>query len=160
MSATRIWLAVNHDAVHRNGGWAFVRSAAGAEPLSWAGGDRRTTHARTVLAGFLAALKDLPAGATLPSATLAVVAPRADALVLHTLLKPPIDPPEDDLDLRAVLTKALDGRTWTLAVGDPAGPTPAAFVAAWAETASTKAKMGGAFTIAIPKTNLAKVKGL
>mgnify|MGYP000588356463 CR=1 FL=1 len=31
---------------------------------------------------------------------------------------------------------------------------------AWADTASEKAKMGGAFSVAIPKTNLAKVKGL
>ena len=37
---------------------------------------------------------------------------------------------------------------------------PATFVAAWADMASEKAKTGGAFTAAIPKTNLAKVKGL
>lgn len=149
----RLWIAASHDAAHRNGGWAFVR--VGAETVSRAGGDRRTTRARTILSGFLAALKDLPAGAAL-----AVVAPRADALILHSLLKPPADPPAEDQDLRAVLTKALDGKGWTLAVGDPAGPTPAAFTAAWADTASEKAKMGGAFQIAIPKTNLAKVKGL
>ncbi|TAJ72338.1 MAG: hypothetical protein EPO51_09535 [Phenylobacterium sp.] len=149
----RLWIAASHDAAHRNGGWAFVR--VGAETVSRAGGDRRTTRARTILSGFLAALKDLPAGAAL-----AVVAPRADALILHSLLKPPADPPAEDQDLRAVLTKALDGKGWTLAVGDPAGPTPAAFTAAWADTASEKGKMGGAFQIAIPKTNLAKVKGL
>jgi hypothetical protein len=153
VSTVRLWIAASHDAAHRNGGWAFVR--AGDEAVSRAGGDRRTTRARTVLTGFLAALKDLPAGAAL-----AVVAPRADALILHTLLKPPADPPAEDQDLRAVLTKALEGKAWTLAVGDPAGPTPCAFAAAWAETASEKAKMSGAFQIAIPKTNLAKVKGL
>lgn len=153
MTAVRLWIATSHDAAHRNGGWAFVRT--GGETVSRAGGDRRTTRARTILSGFLAALKDLPAGAAL-----AVVAPRPDALILHTLLKPPADPPAEDLDLRAVLGKALEGKAWTLAVGDPAGPTPAAFAAAWAETASEKAKMGGAFQIAIPKTNLAKVKGL
>lgn len=153
MTAVRLWIAASHDPAHRNGGWAFVR--AGSETVSRAGGDRRTTRARTILAGFLAALKDLPAGASLE-----VVAPRADALVLHTLLKPPAEPPPEDQDLRAVLTKALEGKAWTLAVGDPAGPTPAAFAAAWADTASEKAKMGGAFQIAIPKTNLAKVKGL
>ena len=120
-----------------------------------AGGDRRTTRPRMALAGFLSALKDVPAGAPL-----AVVAPRPDALVLHTLLKPPADPPTDDLDLRAELARALAGRVWTLAVGDPAGPTPMAFAAAWADLASDKAKAGGAFANAIPKTNLAKVKGL
>jgi hypothetical protein len=149
----RLWIAASHDAAHRNGGWAFVRK--GADIVARAGGDRRTTRARTILSAFVAALKDLPAGAAL-----AVVAPRADALILHTLLKPPAEPPTDDLDLRAVLTKALEGKAWTLAVGDPAGPTPAGFATAWADTASEKAKMGGAFQIAIPKTNLTKVKGL
>ena len=150
---TRFWIAASHDAVHRNGGWAFVR--AGDEPVGRAGGDRRTTRARMALGGFLAALKDLPAGAPL-----AVVAPRPDALVLHTLLKPPTDPPTDDVDLRAVLAKALAGRAWTLAIGDPAGPTPASFAAAWADMASEKAKAAGAFEHAIPKPNLAKAKGL
>ena len=154
MTATRLWIAASHDAAHRNGGWAFVRAGLG-DPVGWAGGDRRTTRARTILSGFVAALKDLPA-----DASLTVVAPRADAVILHTLLKPPADPPEEDVDLRAVLGKALAGKSWTLAVGDPAGPTPAAFVAAWSETASDKAKMGGAFTVAIPKTNVAKAKGL
>ena len=107
------------------------------------------------LAGFLSALKDVP-----PGAPLAVVAPRADALVLHTLLKPPADPPTDDTDLRAQLAKSLEGHAWTLAVGDPAGPTPTSFAAAWADMASEKAKAGGAFENAIPKTNLAKAKGL
>lgn len=153
-TAVRLWIAASHDAAHRHGGWAFVRAGLG-EPTGWAGGDRRTTHARTILTGFLAALKDLPA-----DATLAVVAPRPDALVLHTLLKPPAKPPQDDLDLRAILTKGLEGRAWTLAVGDPAGPTPASFAAAWAETASGKAKTGGAFQVAIPKSNLAKARGL
>src|SRR5262245_54282926 len=94
---TRIWIAAHHDAGLQHGGWAFVRADA-AGPIGWAGGDRRTTRARMALTGFAAALKDAPAGAPL-----AVVAPRADALVLHTMLKPPADPPEDDLDLRATL---------------------------------------------------------
>jgi hypothetical protein len=149
----RLWIAASHDAAHRNGGWAFVRK--GADIVARAGGDRRTTRARTILSAFVAALKDLPAGAAL-----AVVAPRADALILHTLLKPPAEPPTDDQDLRTVLAKALEGKAWTLAVGDPTGSTPVGFTIAWADTASEKAKMGGAFQIAIPKTNLAKVKGL
>jgi len=153
LTPVRIWIAASHDAAHRNGGWAFVR--AEAEVGGMAGGERRTTRARMALAGLAAALKDLP-----PGAPLAVVAPRPDALVLHQLAKPPADPPADDLDLRGDLARALTGRTWTLAVGDPAGATPIAFAAAWAERASDKAKMGGAFAIAIPKTNLAKVQGL
>jgi hypothetical protein len=150
----RLWVAATCDAAHRNGGWAFVRAEA-AGPVGRAGGERRTTPARMALAGFAVALKDVPAGEAL-----AVVAPRADALVLHTLLKPPPDPPAEDLDLRNAMTQALAGRAWTLAVGDPAGTTPTAFVAAWAETAANKAKAEGAFAVAIPKVNLAKVKGL
>ena len=149
----RIWIAASHDAAHLNGGWAFVR--AGAEVYGAAGGDRRTTRARTALNGFVAALKDVPAGASL-----AVVAPRADAMVLHQLLKPPKDPPTEDLDLRATLARTLAARTWTLAVGDPDALTPVTFAVAWADMASEKAKMGGAFVAAIPKTNLAKAKGL
>jgi hypothetical protein len=149
----RIWVAASHDAAHRNGGWAFVR--AGADTAGRAGGERRTTRARMALAGFLAAIRDLP-----PDPALAVVAPRPDALVLHTLLKPPADPPGEDLDLRAALAAALTGRTWTLAIGDPTGPTPAQFAAAWADTASQRAKAAGAFEHAIPRPNLAKLKGL
>lgn len=120
-----------------------------------AGGDRRTTRARTALVAFAAALKDVPAGEALT-----VVAPRTDALILHGLLKPPKDPPTEDLDLRADLAKTLSGRTWTLALGDPEAPTPFKFVVAWANMAGEKAKMGGAFSAAIPKANLAKAKGL
>jgi hypothetical protein len=149
----RIWIAAAHDAAHLNGGWAFVR--AGAEVSGVAGGERRTTRARTALSGFAAALKELPAGEALT-----VVAPRADAMVLHTLLKPPKDAPTTDLDLRAMLAQALTGRTWSLAVGDPDAPTPFNFAVAWADMASEKAKTSGAFTAAIPKTNLAKVKGI
>ena len=153
MSKVRIWIAASYDAAHLNGGWAFVR--AGSEVYGGAGGDRRTTRARTALSGFVAALKGVP-----PGDPLSVVAPRPDAMVLHQLLKPPTEPPTTDLDLRAALTSALSGRTWTLAVGDPDALTPFNFAVAWADMASEKAKMGGAFTAAIPKTNLAKAKGL
>jgi len=153
LSQIRIWIAASHDAAHLNGGWAFVR--AGAEVYGAAGGDRRTTRVRTALSGFAASLKDVPTGASL-----SVVAPRPDAMVLHQLLKPPAEPPTGDVDLRAVLQAVLKGRTWTLAVGDPDALTPFNFAAAWADMASEKAKMGGAFTAAIPRTNLAKAKGL
>jgi hypothetical protein len=152
-SPLKLWIATHHDAAHRNGGWAFVR--AGGEPVGRAGGDRRTTRDRMALAGFAAALEGVP-----PGVDLAVVAPRSDALVLHTLLKPPSDPPAEDIGLRAALAAALAGRAWTLSVADAAGATPGAFVAAWAETAARKAKMEGAFAVAIPRVNLAKLKGL
>ena len=154
MTALRIWIAAAHDPAHRNGGWSYVRADIGG-PTGWAGGDRRTRRARMALAGFLAAVRDVAAGTPL-----AVVAPEPDARVLYSLLKPPAQPPEDDVDLRASLATALAGRAWTLAVGDPNGATPAAFAAAWAALASDKAKMSGAFTSAIPRANLAKAKGL
>ncbi len=153
MATVRLWIAACHDTAHRNGGWSFVR--AGGETLGAAGGDRRTTRARMVLTGFLGALKDLPA-----DAALAVAAPRPDALVLHSLLKATAASPTEDLDLRRLLGAGLEGRTWTLAVGDPKGDTPLAFAAAWAELSSEKAKAGGSFTAAIPKNNLARIKGL
>ena len=149
----RIWIAASHDAVHRNGGWAFV--CVGAEVVGMAGGERRTTRARATLTGFVAALKGTAAGETL-----AVVASRPDALVLHTLLKSPEEPPTEDLDLRADLAKALDGRTWTLSIGDRDASTPFSFAVAWADMASEKAKMGGTFSAAIPKSNLAKARGI
>lgn len=153
MSPIRLWLAASHDPAHRNGGWAYVRSDG--EVAGAAGGARRTTRAHVALAGFSAALQDLP-----PGRALAVVTLRPDALVLQQLLTPPADAPADDLDLRAKLAKALSGRTWTLTAGDPAAATPLAFAAAWADLGSDKAKMGGAFIAAIPRTNLAKLKGL
>jgi hypothetical protein len=154
MTAPRLWIAAAHDPAHRNGGWAFVQ-ADGAGVAGWAGGDRRTTRARMALAALAAALKDLP-----PGVGPAVVAPRPDALVLHTLVKPPPEPPTEDLDLRAALAKALAGRPWTLAIADPKAATPLAFAAAWADLAAEKAKAGGAFVNAIPKSNLAKIAGL
>jgi hypothetical protein len=107
------------------------------------------------LTALVRALKDAPT-----AAELTVIAPRADALTLHTLLKPPPEPIADDADLRSALAAAFAGRTWKLAAGDTATPTPLQFAAAWAETASEKAKMAGGFSSAIPKTNLAKAKGL
>jgi hypothetical protein len=149
----RLWIAASHDAGLGVGGWAFVRD--GAEPAGWAGGERRTTRPRMALAGFAAALKGVPAGEPLT-----VVAPEPDARVLHALLKPPATPMDDNADLRAALATVLAGRDWKLAVGDPKGPSPVAFAAAWAETAREKARSGGPFAAAIPKANLAKAKGL
>jgi len=150
----RLWIAAAHDPAHKNGGWAFVQ-ADGAGVTGWAGGDRRTTRARMALAGLAAVLKDLP-----PGVGPAVMAPRPDALVLHTLVKPPAGPPAEDLDLREALLKALAGRPWTLAIADPKAAAPLAFAVAWADLAAEKAKMRGAFANAIPKTNLTKIAGL
>jgi hypothetical protein len=149
----KIWIAATHDPAHKNGGWALVR--ADGEVTGWAGGERMTTRPRMALAALAAALKDVA-----PGVGPTVLAPRADALVLHTLVKPPPEPITEDLDLRAALAAALGGRPWVLAIADPKVVAPLIFAAAWADRAADKAKTLGPFTAAIPKVNLAKLTGL
>ncbi|WP_293683083.1 ribonuclease H [uncultured Phenylobacterium sp.] len=146
----KIWIAATQDPAHKNGGWALVR--ANGEVTGAAGGERQTTRARMALAALAAAIKDLP-----PGIGPAVVAPRPDALVLHTLVKPPPEPVTEDLDLRAALAAALAGRPWILAIADPKVVAPLTFAAAWADRAADKAKTLGPFTAAIPKVNLGKL---
>ena len=146
----KIWIAAVDDAAHKNGGWAVVR--ADGEVSGWAGGERRTTRSRMALAALAAALRDLP-----PGAGPTVVAPRPDALALHTLVKAPAEPVTEDLDLRAALATALIGRPWVLAIADPKVVQPLTFAAAWADRAAEKAKTLGPFTAAIPKVNLARL---
>ena len=149
----RLWIAATFDATWKNGGWAFVR-VDGGELGGWAGGDRRTSRALMALGALAEAVKDLP-----PGVAPAVVAARPDALVLHTLVKPPADPPPaEEGAIRAALSKALAGRPWTLAIGDPTALAPLGFAAAWADLAADKAKASGGFRNAIPKPNLAKVR--
>jgi ribonuclease HI len=128
--SVRIWLAATHHKAFLNGGWAYVRQD-GAELRGAAGGERRTTREAMAQAGLVAALKDLPKGA---------------AVVVHAA--------KADAD-------ALSGMAGIkLAVVKPEPRTPLAFADAWAELASDKAKMAGAFASAIPKANLTKVLGL
>jgi hypothetical protein len=126
----RIWIAATHHTAFLNGGWAWLRQD-GAELRGAAGGERRTSRETMAQAGLVAALKDLPKGATV---TVHAAKPDADALSGMAGIKLAIVPP------------------------DPR--TPLAFAAAWADLASDKAKMAGAFAASIPKANLAKVQGL
>lgn len=153
----RIWVAADHHAAFLCGGWAYVRETGGA--LSGgAGGERRTTAARTELAGLAAALAELPAGAAVivhtPSPRLAGAA----ALIAGTAAGD--EAPGEDLDLWARIIAAAKGRKVRLARTPTAARTPMAFCAAWAELARDKAKMKGDFTSPIPKPNLTKVMGL
>ncbi|WP_334164073.1 ribonuclease H [Phenylobacterium sp.] len=148
----RLWLAASHHKAFLNGGWAFVR-AVGAEVSGAAGGDRRTTPAKTALAGLLEALKDLPAGE-------AVLHVGADDAALLAPLFGGEPPAEADVAGYAPAVAALAARAVRLAkLADPAG-TPLAFARAWADLASDKAKSTGPFRATIPKTNLARVQGL
>jgi hypothetical protein len=131
----RIWLVATHHSAFLNGGWAFVWTD-GSERRGAAGGERRTTREKMAVAGLAAALRDLPKGAP---------------VVLHAA---PADGP--------VLAEAIAGadRPIRLVKLAPEPKTPLAFAAAWADLASDKAKMAGAFNAAIPKPNLAKILGL
>jgi hypothetical protein len=147
-----IYLAAAHHPAFRCGGWAVVRSIGG-QPTGAAGGARATSAQRMALSGLIWALRDLPAGA---DATLHTTNPD---LALTEVLAGTVNP-DEDLDLWAQVQAAAKGRRFTVTAATAAPDTPLAFAAAWADLAMDKAKMGGAFTAAIPKANLAKVVGL
>ena len=153
----RIWARSSHHAAFRCGGWAWVRDDA--EPVGQAGGERNTTAPRMALAALVAALKEAPKG------PLALdLADPAFARAVRRLVQGPAftaeEAPTEDLDLWAPLTKALAGRSVTLApiVAEAFKGSPAAFAEAWAELARDKAKAAGPFAAAIPRANLAKLK--
>lgn len=147
---TRLWLCATHQKAFQNGGWAWVR-ASGAEVTGQAGGDRRTTPARAAMAGLLAALKDV-------KGEVVVHAPAAEAATLAPLFATPWEPIEDEEALSAQVVAILAGRARLVKLAEPGSPL--AFARAWSDLAADKAKAAGAFTAAIPKTNLAKVQGL
>ncbi len=145
---TRIWLAASYAAPFRTGGWAFVRSAAGAV-TGMAGGDRRITAERLALSAILAALKD-------GSGPVELIA--ADPLIVgvpQRLEATGDDAPTEDLDLWAQVATAFRSRPVRLVRQAPAPGKPLAFAAAWAEQSRERAK-NGAFAFPIPKPNLAK----
>ena len=123
----RIWLEVAHHAAFRIGGWALVRSNAGAVSGS-AGGQPRIDAERNALAAITAALAGLPEGAS-------VELHSASPLVLAS----------------SVQRVGLVMRPVEVSAG-----SPSAFTAAWAEFALGRAKDRGAFSAPIPKSNLAK----
>jgi ribonuclease HI len=152
----QIWTCAAFHPAFRCGGWAGVRLVQG-QVSGVAGGERNTTASRMALAGMVAALRDLPAGAT----TISVQSNSPDLAAFADLLAgAEAEPPTEDLDLWAQIATAAKGRRLTL-VRMPIKPeTPLAFAAAWADLARDKAKDRGAFTTPIPKPNLAKVPGL
>lgn len=158
----RLWIADDHHAAFRCGGWAWVR-AAGAELSGQAGGARHTTAGRTRLEGLAAALKDLP-GAE-PLAIHLTDAGFARALAALPDLaaagwRDARGEPLPDQDLWIAAAAILSRRPYSAHHAEPAPKTPAAFAAAWAELARDKAKAQGPFTAAIPKPNLGKLQGL
>jgi hypothetical protein len=157
----RLWLAFDHHAAFRCGGWAWVR-ADGAELCGQAGGARNVTPGRNRLEGLAAALKDLPPGdLTLHLADAAFA--RAIAALPDLAAAGWRDArgePLADQDLWLAVAAILSRRPYAARHAEPAPKTPAAFAAAWAELARDKAKAQGAFAAAIPRPNLAKIQGL
>jgi len=146
----RIWVETSYNTAFRCGGWAWVM-AEGKGLSGAAGGERTPSTERIALAGLADALKAARPGAEIEihsSDALLIRAPRRIAGVG--------DPPYEDLDYWAPVTAALKTRQARFASLAVTPRTPAAFAAAWAELARDKAKSGGAFRSAIPKTNLAK----
>jgi hypothetical protein len=135
----KIWLEVSHHAAFRIGGWAFVR-ADGAGLTGQAGGERRVDAEQAALMALLAALE--PAGL----ATVTTSSPLVLAIPARLAADPP---PAGNLDLWARAKAALAA---VRIVRAPANP----FCASWADLARDRAKDKGAFTAAIPKSNLAK----
>jgi len=145
-----LYTASTHHTAFRCGGWASVRVVAG-QPGGFAGGERATTAPRMALAGLIAGLRDLPAGADV-----AVQTAGLELSGLTEVLAGRVQP-EDDLDLWAQILTATKGRRMTLVRAVATPDSALAFAAAWAELAMDKAKMGGAFASGIPKSNLVKV---
>ncbi len=168
MINTRAWLAISHHTAFRCGGWAYVTTSGGAL-VGAVGGERRITRARTAMLGVEAALRSLTAqGAAAPGAAIYTL----DAELIT--LAPALDMPQSPLALAAQAlrdTYAGDDATLWTQIGKamtasraalrpfapPTGPM-ADFIIAWAELAQDKAKATGAFTAAIPKNNLSKLK--
>ena len=148
-----LWAASTFHPGFRCGGWASVRSVGGVAS-GYAGGERGTTATRIALAGLVAALRDLPAGMAV-----AVHTTGSELNILPDILAGRLQP-ETDLDLWAGIAAAAKKGPITLVRATPTKDSPTTFAAAWADLAMDKAKMGGAFSAAIPKGNLSKVAGL
>jgi len=151
----RLWLEISHHTAFRIGGWAFVR-AEGTPPTGFAGGARGVDADRIALTGLLAALEGPAGGRAVQvlsaSPLLLAVADRiADGGAGQ-------DAPTENLDLWSRAIAALTGPAVRIVRVATAPDTATAFCAGWAEFARDKAKAGGAFTAAIPKPNLAKLR--
>jgi hypothetical protein len=147
----RLWTSAAFNGAYLCGGWASVRRV-GVESTGFAGGERRTTARRMLLTGLAAGLRGLS-----PGAPVRIESDSPEARFLAGVLAGTLAGPEDDLELWGPVLAGCRGRAVTVATA-PAGPdTPIAFAAAWAELSSDKAKTKGAFTAAIPKTNVSRI---
>jgi ribonuclease HI len=126
------------------GGWSYVCFGDG-EPRGVAGGDRRTTAERMMLTAAIAALESL---AATPAAPVKLFTAERGLLAEEM---------ETDRDLRDRLAKVVAARSAPVAFVDRKGSTEevrSSFVQGWAEFALDTAKTKGAFSSAIPRSNL------
>jgi hypothetical protein len=157
----RLWIAADHHAAFRCGGWARLRQAGG-DLAGQAGGARNTTAGANALCGLAAALKALPPGEielhlSDPAFARAVAAlPQLAAAGWRDAKGGPLA----DQSLWLEVAAGLSPRTWRAAPASPEPRTPMAFAAAWADLARDRAKAQGPFAAPIPKPNLAKAQGL
>ena len=133
------------------GGWASVR-LMGQESSGFAGGARRTTRRRMLLAGLGGGMKGLP-----PAVGVLIEIDGVDAEAMAAILAGDAPGPEEDLDLWAPILTACRGRLVTVMAAIAGPDTPMAFARAWAEFSSNKAKAKGPFTATIPRANVTKL---
>ena len=160
----RLWICSTHHTAFRCGGWASVRSLDG-QLTGAAGGERNTTAARMALAGLAAGLADLPTlKASQAPQTIAMEtnspALAAFSTILATLAATSDNAPEADLDLWARIITGAKARRVALTLVRIKPETAIAFVAAWADLAMDRGKTRGAFAMAIPRINLARMPGV
>lgn len=158
----KLWIATAFDAVYGNGGWAYVR--ADAQGLTGkAGGERRTTAGALGPLAIAAALADADMKAPLTLYAAPALAAALSALPGWAAAGWRTEDSEP-VPYRAQwepLLPRLGARPLTVLPAPAGADTPTAFCAAWAELGRDKAKATGkAFASAIPKPNLAKVRGL
>lgn len=160
--SVRLWVSTLFDPVYRCGGWAYVR-ADGAELTGQAGGQRQTTAGGLGPLALAAALADLDPKTPITIHAAAPLRAAITALPGHVAAgwRTPDNEPVADADLWKLLLPKLGARPITVLPAPEGKINPTAFADAWAELGRDKAKASGkAFAAAIPKTNLAKVKGL
>lgn len=153
MTAINLWLEISHHAAFRVGGWAWVRRDPDGAVLGYAGGERRIDGERAVLAGLVAALKDVRGSTPVRIRTASPLLGQVPARLKAAQAGEEV--PTENLDLWAQLTTAFDARRVEI-VAATAEERPAGFAVAWAELGRDRAKDKGNFISAIPKPNLAK----
>ncbi len=148
----RIWISATCSGAPGYGGWAWVMQWGG-ELRGQAGGERRTTRERMGVAGLVAALQSVAADGAVPLSILS-----ANASLVRAAKALRVEAPSEDADLwnkaAAMLASRIGPVAIVLTTPAPGVKDRFTFVDAWAAFGLEKVKNTGAFTAAIPKSNL------